>query len=117
MNKGFTLIEMLGVIGVLAIIGLISVPVVTNVINQSSNTLDNNQKTLIENAAKNYAMTNAFNLSSCVDVSTLKEEGYLENINIKDSKDNSLDNYSVLITKTPDGKKYEFNIQDKKCNE
>ena len=36
-NKGFTLVELLAIIVILAVVSLITVPVVTNIIKQSRN--------------------------------------------------------------------------------
>ena len=81
MKKGFTLIELLGVITLIAIIALIAIPAVSNVIEKSKSNISKSQKTLIIKAAKSYAAEDPFHVPSCVNVSTLQDQGYLENDN------------------------------------
>ena len=100
MKKGFTLIEMLGVIAILGIIGAIAIPVVTEAINKNINTLDQNQISLIENAARNYATENPFNYKNPITVKELQNLGYLENTEIKNAKtDDSYECSNVSISK------------------
>ena len=54
MKKGFTLVELLGVIVVLAIISMIAVPLIDRSINKSDEDLYNTQINQIVKAAKNY---------------------------------------------------------------
>lgn len=57
MKKGFTLVELLGVITILAILALITVPIVIPLINQSRQNALIDSGYIIVNAAKNYQMT------------------------------------------------------------
>lgn len=54
MKKGFTLVELLGVIVILAIISMIAVPLIDRSINKSDEDLYNTQINQIVKAAKNY---------------------------------------------------------------
>lgn len=54
MKKGFTLVELLGVIVVLAIISMIAVPLIDRSINKSDEDLYNTQINQLVKAAKNY---------------------------------------------------------------
>ena len=60
MKKGFTLIEMLGVIVILSVIGLITVPIVSNVLNTSNDNLTKDQKELIKSSARVYVAERPF---------------------------------------------------------
>ncbi|MFI3307379.1 MAG: type II secretion system protein [Mycoplasmatota bacterium] len=85
MKKGFTLIEMLGVIIILALITLVVFPTIMNNIDTSRDTIDTVTESLIETAATVYIRENAddFDLNEgdryCI---TLQE---LVNANLLDS--------------------------------
>ena len=110
-NKGFTLVELLGVIAILAIIGAIVFPIVSNVINKGLDDTDDAQIKSIEKAAENWANANMFILPknngefTNIKVEKLQKEGYLEDDCIKNPKvDNddecSYNNACVKIEKT-----------------
>ncbi len=69
MKKGFTLIELLAVIVILAIVALISVPIVLNLINDAKNESDKRSKELylhaVELAIAKKNLINQFNPTSC----------------------------------------------------
>lgn len=116
MNKAFTLIELLGVIVILGIIGAITIPIITGVLNDSSENTNNAQINNIKTAAKNWATANAFKIKDKdeVSVKTLKKEGYLENININNPTNNKSYNCSkVIINKKQN--KYVFDFKYIKC--
>ena len=105
MKKGFTLIEMLGVIVILAVIGMITVPIVTNTLNDSKNNLSADQEQLIINAAKAYVGQNPFDSSfegdgKIVSADYLMEEGFLQ------ETDDLKDKYIVKIKKENNNYKY-----------
>ena len=91
-NKGFTLVELLGVIAILAIIGAIVFPIVSNVINKGLDDTDDAQIKSIEKAAENWANANMFILPknngefTNIKVEKLQKEGYLEDDCIKNPK-------------------------------
>lgn len=94
MKKGFTLVELLGVIVILGIIGLIVTPLVLGTINDSEENVNEMQVETIKRAAKNYANAHIYTLdcdngkTSCtiyVTVGDLKKEGYLEDKDIVDA--------------------------------
>ena len=58
-DKGFTLIELLGVIAILAILILISVPLVTQIVNNAHKFSDESILKQAEDSAINYGMENA----------------------------------------------------------
>lgn len=92
-KKGFTLVELLGVIVILGIIGLIVTPLVLGTINDSEENVNEMQVETIKRAAKNYANAHVFTLcsdgvNSCtktITIGELKEEGYLEDKDLVDA--------------------------------
>ena len=105
-NKGFTLIELLAVIVVLAIILIIAIPAIGNVIENSREKTYQNQKGMIENAARLYVGKNPHVLPNEiggtieVTLNDLVENNFLESIP-KDPRTRELlpDTSVVLITK------------------
>ena len=125
-NRGFTLVELLGVISILAIIGAIVFPIVSNVINKGLDDTDNAQTKSIEKAAKNWANANMFSndlpkcntdiCNSSISVSNLITEGYLDSDDIISPKTGeSYKCSSVKITKDAINNKYSFDFQFQKC--
>lgn len=125
-NKGFTLVELLGVIAILGIIGSITVTIVSNIINKGLDDTNNAQIKSIEKAAKNWANANMFsndlpkcNTGSCnssISVSYLITEGYLDSDDITSPKTGeSYKCSSVKITKDAENNKYSFDFQFQKC--
>lgn len=57
-NKGFTILELLAVIVILAIIAVITVPNVVGVLNTAKDSLSEEQKLAIENAARAWGIKN-----------------------------------------------------------
>lgn len=57
-NKGFTLIELIGSIIILAMIAFILFPAVLNLVNKSNKKIDTSKKAIIESAVCNYAKNN-----------------------------------------------------------
>ena len=115
-SKGFTLIEVVGVIVILGILGVIVLPIIIGVITENGNTIDEAQERLIKDAAKSYVSANLFKDVSCVNVSTLMDEGYLEKVDsIKRQTKDDIDpnDYKVVITTnvTP----FEYKVEKGKC--
>lgn len=121
-NKGFTLIELIGTIVILSLLLLIISPLVTRSIKEGTNKTDEQIKTNIELAAKNWASDNKGLLPSSKDknykvkISELQNQGYLDD-NIKlPQNDTNPDEVCVIITKTNENTntskkvyKYEYN--------
>ena len=88
MKKGFTLVEVLAVLVVLAIFSVITFPIVSNVISNSRKNLGEEQKLAIENAARAWGLKNLsesngkviYNNSEIkfVSVTTLQSSGALD---------------------------------------
>ena len=92
-KKAFTLIELLGVIVILGIIGLIVTPIVQSVINDSNTKACNAQVESIKRAARNYVSSNPFILDEDEDekkinipLKDLISKGFLEEDEINNPK-------------------------------
>jgi len=72
MKKGFTLVELLGVIAILGIIGIIAFPVVNSTIKESKQDSYNAQVALIEEAAQKWSVKNVEHLPETGDVLYIK---------------------------------------------
>lgn len=81
MKKGFTLVELLAVITVLAVVGLIAIPTVNHAINSSKQKAYNAQIKELINAAKSWSADNISSIDdendNYVPISTLISEGYI----------------------------------------
>lgn len=83
-DSGFTLVELLAVISILALLGLIIVPVTNNILNNNKNKLYNLQISNIEDGAKNYVSSHVFDIdipigsSKGITLGTLQDLGFIE---------------------------------------
>ncbi len=98
-SKGFTLVELLAVIVILGLVAVIAVPNVASILNNSKNSLNNNQKEIIESAARQWgiehvALEGNNPSKSYVDIKTLQDDGFLEDKSIK----NLIDNEDVSLS-------------------
>ena len=114
-NKGFTLIELLAVIIILAIIALISTPVIMDLINRSRYGAFSSSKRNIERAAELYYARNAASVIwdndiSYVEIKTLKSKKYLAQ-NVVDVLTNMEieDDTKVLLYR--EGRKVSYSLQ------
>ena len=115
-NKGFTLAELLGVIVILALISLITIPAITNSLQNYKGRLCNTQLEEIVAAARTWGADNLLKLPTedgatyTLSLGTLSESGYIdsdiENPITKEKFD--LENTVVTITRV--GKKYTYEI-------
>lgn len=80
-NKGFTLVEMLAVITVLALMLLIAVPAAINLFKKSEVTISDSQKTIVYAAADSYILEKSLNLFNnshlCIRYENLTNEGFI----------------------------------------
>ena len=111
-KKGFTLVELLAVIVVLAIILAIAVPTISKIIETSqTNAFKTNEKMVVK-ATKTYIGTNESLLPTNigetreVTLDTLKSSGYINSIIAPDDKVTECDGY-VIVTKINNGN-YEY---------
>ena len=88
---GFTLAELLGVIAILGIIAMITVPAINRSLNQGREDLYQTQIKQLEKGAQDYytehldEMPDSINSSSCKTINELQKEGYLP-LDIKNPK-------------------------------
>ena len=100
-KKAFTLVEILGVIVILGIIGLIVTPIVQSVIDDSNTKACYAQVESIKRAARNYVSSNPFILDENdyvkkIYVKDLISKGYLEEDEIKNPKGGIFEGYSYV---------------------
>ena len=109
-NRGFTLTELLGVVTILAMLGLVIVPVITNSLNENKKNLYNVQIMNIESAAKDYVSDHVFDIdisigsSKGITLGTLKNLGYI-NTDIVDpiTRQKFSDDMVIIISNTSNG--------------
>lgn len=93
-EKGFTLVELMGILVILGVLLLVTVPTITKTLKKSKTNEEAEYKTTVCAAAKTYlsiekASYNTFwtkntgaNVSETINISLLKDEGYLaDNLN------------------------------------
>lgn len=134
MNKGFTLLELMGVIALLGIIALIAIPAIDRTLNSSKDKLSKTQETQIVKGAKEFfsdtinGHNNIYCLpgndnSKCyidecqiedidaatrsISIECLKRKGYLP-FDIKDPKTDN--DYTGKVVVTKQGNKYTYNV-------
>lgn len=120
--KGFTLVELLGILVVLSIIGLITFVAITSIIKKGREDALDKQLNYIILAAKNYMSDHSDELpselnSSTVKLGTLKIGGYVDmevrNPNTKKCFKNDL---TITVTKNSDSVNYDYTISRENGN-
>lgn len=120
--KGFTLIEILGVLIILGVISLVTIPVVTNILRENKETLYQSQINNIKDSAKNFVAENIFDLSLengsrlGITIGKLKDLGYLEpNVINSKTKKEFTDDTTIIIENINNNIEYTVCI-DISCN-
>lgn len=118
-KKGFTLVELLGVIVILSVLVLIAIPIVNNIVKKSQKQIKESNVITILNAAYSWAMDEQLNItlpenvndSITVNINTLKTTGHLKKEVINAETGTSY-NDSCIITIT----KKNYNAQEADAN-
>lgn len=119
MKRGFTLVELLGIIVVLGIIAVIVTPVIQRTLEQNEDTVYKTLMKQIEGNAKDYLTVNTDKLPQnegdrvSIKIGDIKKEGLVQ-INIKNPKTNNIisnESY-VMVTKEGNNYRYETSIYD-----
>lgn len=84
-EEGFTLVELLAVLAILALIVGIAIPMIGNVVTNAKKSTDKAQTELVEDAAQIYFLDNVS--ATTVTVGKLIEDGYLESYEGAESND------------------------------
>lgn len=121
-RNGFTLIEMLGVIVILSILSLITIPVIDRSLNQGRENLSKIQEGQLIKALKNYYADNIDKIKdisinesrpTCIPSDDLKDFGYLPT-DLKNPKTG--EDLTVCVCAWKNGNKIKyFCKRDKKC--
>ena len=114
-NKGFTLIELVGTIVILAVIALLAFPALMGMLNNGQNQVDDSVKSVLESAAEGYVNDhiddypkNGTQLNS-VSVCTLVDEQYISLTFYKKNRDSI---GKGVIEVTVDGERYLFQYEE-----
>lgn len=129
MKKGFTLVELLGVIVILGLIAMIAIPTINAALESSRDKAYDEQVRTIVGAAETYMSENSKKLPSmtngsscCLNVDTLQKAGLLKIDDIKNPKYKKDSNEPLEMHENFDGSvvitftnKYEYKYMDATC--
>lgn len=115
MKKGFTLVELLGVIVILGVLALIATNVISNTLNETKDDLYEIQISSIIAGAKTWASSNIFELPEndnefiIVTLRQLKEGGFVDqNISNPKTEEQFSNDLEIKITKVGNNYTYEI---------
>ena len=116
-KKGFTLVELLAVIAILGLLIAIISPVVKNLINDSEDSLSEQQKKLVVEATKKYMIENSELLPEGSDraivyMSDLIDKGVIDNDKIIDPKSKGEINGCVVVSYNNEFNQYDYNYSE-----
>ena len=122
---GFTLVEILAAITILAIIGMILTTTVTHFLKKGKSDLYNRQLDNIKMSAKVWVSDNKNNISeldNCFSISInyLMEQGYIDNNIINPKTGSKLDTDKLYVNISREEKRISYEVSDdesNKCNE
>ena len=115
-KKGFTLVELLASITILALLALIAIPAISKQIKNGKNDLYNSQIENIKSAAVAWGTDNLFKLpedDTCITVTLgyLKELGYIDNSVINPKTNEEFDNDNTFVSISKSGNSYLYNVK------
>lgn len=117
MKNGFTLMEMIGVVTVLAVLMMISVVPITKSLKEFNETAYQTEIDNIEQAAKLWGQEHPEELPQGIGetrniyLSNLQNDGYLENNIINPKTNKKFDNLTIVVTKESE-LRYTYEIQE-----
>lgn len=114
-RNGFTLIELVGSIVIIAILAVLAFPAVISMLNEGQHKVDNSVKEVVKSAAADYVNDNINNHGTEVSVITLRDNGYISTSFY--DKYCEIRNAKVSISKSGSKYVYEYNDDDSACNE
>lgn len=127
-KKGFTLIELIGVIVLIAILTVLATAPINNIIKKSKKELNEDQKKQIILATQNWAIDNKDKLptrgknteSIKITIEQLYNEGYLDNEVIDLNKDSKMSicshvNISLIDENKNSGNAYTYEFIEQDC--
>ena len=112
-KKGFTLVELLGVIIILALIFALALPSVINILRKAEIKIDDATKKVIVDATEDYLSKNTNIINNdyyCIKILDLIENGFIDQELLE-----SLDSYDYYMKIDKDNNKKDYKIVDK-CN-
>ena len=87
MKKGFTLIELIGVLVILGVLVAFTFPMVIDIVNDKKQKTEGYEVQMIQNAAKLYIKDNKLEgQATCIDISDLQSGKYLKSVNTTKTK-------------------------------
>ena len=121
-KKGFTLIELIAVIAILATVSMIVFPNISEVIHSSKQTLHEDQIKDIEASAQKWATDNLELLDSThlnsvyISLSSIQSMGYLEKDSITDPLTREKMNGCIKISYNLQAQSYEYKYSEETCS-
>lgn len=123
-KKGFTLVELLGVITILGLLGLVVVPVISNIISDNKKSLYESQISNIKIGVANFVSENVFSLdisegeSIGITLGKLQSMGYISE-DIKDpiTREFFDDDMVIIISKHSNEFQYTVCTSDVVCED
>lgn len=123
-RKGFTLVEILAAITILAIISIITATTITHFVKKSHNELNEIQKDNIKMSAKVWVSDNKDKLidKDCISITLkdLQDSGYIDDDVYEFDNNSKLDGDSIYVNITRLDKSYYYEVTDAiddKCEE
>lgn len=120
-QKGFTLLELLGVIVLLGIIATAIMVLSTRLLGNSKQSLYETQIENIKTAAKNWAVSNHDKLPTNTNdeyklsLTELSDKGYIDNSLLIDPRNNKEINACIIIKYKETVNQYSYQFQEENC--